>query len=367
MRNYTITEAASVLGVSAMSISNWAKNGEVVPEKTETGQVYFTEEQLINLVIKHQFCKSTPQAMRVLFVVNDSTEEGLKQGIEACKTVQEKVLPNAIFIENLQTFLQRTLDKAEVNATDDEYRKSIYLSALREASSKLLKYVNSKIDTLYSINRKYKDFTRNELEAVVLGNKAIATTELCERFDAVLEEARENLSVENLTMSGEYKKCRELPANYFEVTIMTTMQDILRKCGLLGVKFTPEELQMLLGFDANPHCIEGAKLYDKVLKSNVRIDYNAPVVKKIAEGLQQKMKKSLLQTQIDRVKKQGCYYIFGMYDGDAEATAELFNILELDLFTEVFVFEKAADKLPELIKIKLMSGSKASKFRYTQV
>lgn len=349
MKNYKINEFAETLGVSKVTVGNWIKRGIVIPKETETGQLYFTEDQVASMFVNYRM-KPEHKNKSSLYIICESDEEKVKKlVVEVCVEAQKQKYPDSLFVENFTTFF---VDQFANSVFDPESESDLMVLkgyVLKELSTRLTDYVKARVLSILDIDSIYKkEFTYFELESLVLNDTNNLTTELTERFDNVAKKISENPTEKNMNLDGSMKLTKNITYGYLKLMIDNKVFDLASKLGLDGNLLKNTNYRQLLNLNE----VIDKETYDILANEDFQINLKAPFVNTIIKDILLKTKREIAKTKIIQLAEQGYYHIF-RFVNTPECKITLANYLKDKAFKNVYVLGSDSDKLPNEIVLYL--------------
>lgn len=341
MKNYKINEFAETLGISKVTVGNWIKSGVVVPKQTETGQAYFTEEQVASMFVNYRM-KQVHKNKSSLYIVCESDEEKIKSLVEVCVNNQKQVYPDSLFVEDFTTFFVNQFANSVFDPESESDLRVLKGYVLKELSTRLADYVKTRVETILNIDETYeKEFTYFELKSLVLNDKNNLTEELIERFDNVAKKISENPTEKNMNLDGSMKLTKNITYGYLKLMIDNKVFDLASKLGLDGQQLKNTNYRQLLNLNE----VIDKETYDILANEDFQINLKAPFVNTIIKDILLKTKREIAKTKIIQLAEQGYYHIFRFVD-TPECKITLVNYLKDKAFKNVYVLGSDSDKLP---------------------
>ena len=353
---FTSMELANALQVHPSTITYWVETNKLMGTKDATGKLHFTEEQVMQCLL-NRCVKDISTEQATLYIIDGSNEDEFNQMIQAAFTTQKKVAPKSVRIESIDTFLLSSdATTSDVNEKDFRtYEDAIKAKILREISRQLKKYVYSKIQLIGELDERYGVFTLEELKSLILND---ADKDLIERFDAILEDIRENPTDEEMTVKGLINANYTINNAYLGISLEAKLSEIAKSVGIADNRFLAVNARQLLGYNNLIDEDTCKLLADKSLK----IDVSNPFVSKAVKEADVKKNSNTMLMKIKALSKNGYYYIVKYLPENVNTHQGIYNLLDNNNFKNVVYMGKS--KLADQLSFKINSQISKGQIKY---
>lgn len=361
MKKYSVAEFARVLGVTSVTVNNWIKSKKLLPAYTETGQPYFTSEQVVHTILTTYFKFALGCAN--LYIVKRDNKEESDEIIKACINAQQKLCKDSIYIEDFESFFTDIVEGIKVDRDQEQLAKVMQGRLAMELAKRLNNYVTEKIVSILEIDRSYKeDFTWSELEAVVTGDKERLTPELIERFDSIAVKVSESPNNNNLNKSGTLKKCHAVKSEYLGMQMKMKVSEISKKLGIADNRILGVSYAKLLSLDT----LDDKEILEIFTDEDFKISMKSSYTDKLLKSITLDVEKKVLRDKIRDVMKKGFYYVYKLTDAE-ESVDMLYQYLDMNAFSCVILAGSTLEQIPSDIRRKIKAGEAASQFSFTEL
>lgn len=362
MKKYSVVEFARAVGVTSVTVNNWIKSKRLLPAHTETGQPYFTSEQVVHTMLTTYFNRKNMRGCANLYVVKRDNKEESDKLIMTCLNAQKELCKDSVYIEDFESFFTGIVEGIKVDRDHDKVAQVMRGYMGSELVKRLNNYVIEKILSILEIDRSYKEnFTWSELEAIVLGDKERLTPELIEKFDSIAEKVNANPNQNNLNKSGTFKKGHVIKSEYLAMQMKMKVSEISKKLGFVDNRILGVSYAKLLSLDT----IADKDIMEIFTDENCKISMNASCTDKLLKSITLEMEKKVLYNKIREVMNKGFYYVYKLTDAE-ESVDQLYQYLDMNVFSCVFLTGSTLEQIPSDIRRKIKAGEAASQFEFAE-
>lgn len=363
MKAYNIQEFAQVTGVTAMTIQNWIKKKLIIPKRTETGQPYFTSENVAYVFYKLRFKAENLKGTSTLYLLHSDSNEQCEKLTAICHTAQKKGSPKSIFVSSFQTFLTSAIEHAKDSISDESIEKALRGQVVFELSKRLMTYVQERVLFILNLDPLFKkDFTWSELEALVLNDKENFTDNLEVRFDNAMRTLREDPKNSDVNADGSVKKKFYITSSFLAMQIQSKVSDLARKLGFTN----PDLYGVNYAKIAYLSTRVDTSLAEIILNDTFKINLSASDNKKLMKNVLLTAENTIVKTKISEVMENGYYLIYRLCDTEEDIQA-VYNILDMCAYKEIVLVGSDSRDLPSDIRRKIEAGVTNGNFEFTQI